>query len=73
MNYLSQKFPTLDASKLSAIGYGSATPVASNMNAVGRAKNRRIEFKVTNTDELKAERVKRDLGAEPVVPVEPVK
>ena len=73
VNYLSQKFPTLDASKLSAIGYGSATPVASNMNAVGRAKNRRIEFKVTNTDELKAERVKRDLGAEPVVPVEPVK
>ena len=61
------------SSKLSAIGYGSATPVASNMNAVGRAKNRRIEFKVTNTDELKAERVKRDLGAEPVVPVEPVK
>jgi len=62
LNYLSQKFPTLDASKLSAIGYGSAVPVAPNSSAAGRARNRRIEFKVTNTDELKLERTKRGLS-----------
>ena len=60
--YLSQKFPTLDTSKLSAIGYGSAVPVAPNTSAAGRARNRRIEFKVTNTDELKIERTKRGLS-----------
>jgi outer membrane protein OmpA-like peptidoglycan-associated protein len=35
-----------DAARLSAVGYGSAKPVASNDTAEGRAENRRIEFLV---------------------------
>lgn len=34
------------AERLSAVGYGSALPVASNAAAEGRARNRRIEFNV---------------------------
>jgi outer membrane protein OmpA-like peptidoglycan-associated protein/osmotically-inducible protein OsmY len=33
-------------SRLSAVGYGSADPIASNDTEAGRAKNRRIEFEV---------------------------
>lgn len=32
--------------RVSAIGFGSSKPVASNRTSAGRAKNRRIEFKV---------------------------
>lgn len=34
-------------SRLNAVGYGEDKPVASNATAADRAKNRRIEFKVT--------------------------
>lgn len=37
----------VDASKLAAIGYGSTRPLVPNDTAEGRAKNRRIEFTVT--------------------------
>ena len=36
----------LDASRLTAVGYGPDRPVASNKTSKGRAKNRRIEFVV---------------------------
>jgi OmpA-OmpF porin, OOP family len=35
----------IDSGRLSAKGYGSANPVASNDTAEGRAKNRRVEFR----------------------------
>jgi OOP family OmpA-OmpF porin len=35
----------IDPGRLSAKGYGSANPVASNDTAEGRAKNRRVEFR----------------------------
>jgi len=52
-------YPTLDTSHYSVKGYGPTVPVASNNTALGRAKNRRVEFKVTNTEALRIEREKR--------------
>jgi len=36
----------VDPDRLSSIGYGAERPIADNETAEGRAKNRRIEFKV---------------------------
>jgi outer membrane protein OmpA-like peptidoglycan-associated protein len=36
----------VDASRLSSVGYGAERPIADNATPEGRAKNRRIEFKV---------------------------
>lgn len=36
----------VDAAKLTAKGFGETVPVADNATAAGRAKNRRVEFKV---------------------------
>ncbi|MES2849337.1 MAG: OmpA family protein [Bacteroidota bacterium] len=38
----------IDASRLSAAGFGDENPLADNKTAAGRAKNRRVEMKVRN-------------------------
>jgi len=38
----------VDASRLTASGHGSDSPIATNKTAVGRAKNRRVELHVSN-------------------------
>lgn len=40
----------VDASKLKVVGFGAENPVADNVTAQGKFRNRRIEFKVTNTE-----------------------
>ena len=45
-NYLVKK--GVDASRLEANGYGETKPVDSNKTRAGRAKNRRVEVKVSN-------------------------
>ena len=57
--YLTEKFPPLDRSKYTAKGYGERVPVASNKTVEGMAKNRRVEFKVMNPEELTRERERR--------------
>lgn len=47
VNYLGQN--GVDTSRLIARGFGETQPVASNDNAAGRAKNRRIDFTVTQS------------------------
>jgi len=74
LNYLMQKYPTLDASHFASVGYGPEVPVASNATSLGRAKNRRVEFRVTNAEVLKVEREKRRfLRKDDATPAPPTK
>ena len=41
--------------RVESVGYGSSRPVASNSDADGKAKNRRIEFRILNPEVLSGE------------------
>lgn len=47
-NYLISK--GLEASRLTAVGFGLTRPIESNDSLAGRIKNRRVEFKVLDTN-----------------------
>jgi outer membrane protein OmpA-like peptidoglycan-associated protein len=61
LDYLLEKFPQIPREQYVAKGYGERVPVASNKTTEGMAKNRRVEFKVLNTEELTKERERRHL------------
>lgn len=44
-NYLKQE--GIASSRITAVGYGSKQPIASNSTSEGRAQNRRVEIKIT--------------------------
>jgi len=53
--YLLSKYPAIPKDQLVAKGYGSSMPIAPNTTLEGKAKNRRVEFKVLNLDVFKKE------------------
>ncbi len=53
VEYWNTKFK-IPASHLSTAGYGAGQPIATNRNADGRAKNRRVEFLIKPTREGQA-------------------
>ena len=57
--YVKTNFPKIPADQYSAKGYGFSKPIAPNTTDAGRARNRRVEFKVLNTGALRIERDKR--------------
>ena len=59
--YLTQKFPGLHPEQFTSKGYGESKPIAPNTNALGMAKNRRVEFVVLNKDVLRKESENRRL------------
>jgi outer membrane protein OmpA-like peptidoglycan-associated protein len=59
LDYMKQNFPQISSSQFTSKGYGQTRSVAPNTSQLGRAKNRRVEFKVMNTSALRIEREKR--------------
>ena len=60
-SYLTTKFTTLDPAAFTVKGYGKTKPIVPNTNELNWAKNRRVEFVVTNKDVLKKEIERRRL------------
>jgi OOP family OmpA-OmpF porin len=60
-DYLLGHFSQLQADQLTVRGYGESKPLVPNTNALNLAKNRRVECKVLNKQELKREVEKRKM------------
>lgn len=61
LDYIMGRHPDLDPSRFTIKGYGSSLPIADNATAEGRKVNRRVEFTVLNTEQLRRETETRTL------------
>jgi OOP family OmpA-OmpF porin len=61
VEYMKGRFPLINWTTYTLRGYGSSQPIAPNQTEKGRALNRRIDFRVLNPDQLKAESERRGL------------
>jgi outer membrane protein OmpA-like peptidoglycan-associated protein len=61
LSYVIRRFPNLKAEQFTTQGYGESKPLVPNTSPLNMAKNRRVEFKVLNTDVLKREVERRKL------------
>ena len=69
LQYLTGKFPMLNAKNYWFTGYGDSEPLAPNNTPANRAMNRRVEFKLVNMNELIKERDRRmSFGTVPAPP-----
>jgi outer membrane protein OmpA-like peptidoglycan-associated protein len=59
--YLLQRYPDLDGSRFTVKGYGATRPIVPNTSATNMARNRRVEFVVTNREVLRKEVQRRRL------------
>jgi outer membrane protein OmpA-like peptidoglycan-associated protein len=55
----------VEAGRLEAEGYGKTRPIASNATEAGKAKNRRVEFRIVSSGEGQAKGDPRDKAAAP--------
>lgn len=60
--YLIDRSPELRPEQFTAKGYGESQPIATNTTVLGRARNRRVEFRVLNKETLRKESEKRGLA-----------
>ncbi|HET9327335.1 MAG TPA: OmpA family protein [Candidatus Eisenbacteria bacterium] len=59
LDYLVQKYPDVGRARFTPKGYGESRPLVPNTSEANMTRNRRVEFVVTNRDQLRRDAQKR--------------